>query len=61
MRKLYKGVYGDSASITINRDGSAKLVVKTCYGKTVARKVYSTEHGARVAMGRMSDGWREVK
>ena len=59
MTKYFRDFYGASASIKIMRDGKAKLSVSVGGKRTV--KTYSTELGARIAMGRMSDGWREVK
>ena len=49
------------ATITANRDGSFHLVIRTPMGYLVHRKTYATERGARVAMGRLSEGWRETR
>lgn len=59
MKKIYKDFYGSTASITVRKDGTAKLVMS--YGSKRESKVYNTERGARIAMGKSSDGWREVK
>lgn len=59
MKKYYRDFYGATASIKVETDGSAKLTVSVGGKRTV--KSYNTERGARVAMGRMSDCWREVK
>lgn len=55
MKKFYRDFYGNTASITVRRDGSAKLTV--CAGGKRDSKVYKTERGARIAMGKQSDGW----
>lgn len=60
MKKNYKDFYGCTASITVARDGRAKLVMRTAGGKLIARGEYKTERGARIAMGRSSDGWRQI-
>lgn len=59
MKKYFKDFYGATASIQTGRDGKAKLSVTAGGKRTV--KTYSTELGARIAMGRMSDCWKEVK
>ena len=59
MTKYFKDFYGASASIKVGRDGKARLSISAGGKRTV--KTYSTELGARIAMGRMSDGWRKVK
>ena len=56
----YRGIYGCSASIKIGRE-SALLTVRNPYGEMIHRKRYKTSHGARIAMGKMSDGWDFVK
>ena len=60
MKKYFKDFYGSTASITVFRDGRAKLVIRTLGSKVVTRGEYKTERGARIAMGRESDGWRQV-
>lgn len=57
MREFYKDFYGCSACIRIDRDGSAHLTVRAG-GKLVHKKSYNNKRGARIAMGRLSDGWR---
>lgn len=59
MKRYFKDVYGATASILTHRDGTATLTV--CCGGKRSRKTYNTERGARSAMGRMSDEWKEVK
>ncbi len=60
MTKFYRDFYGSTASIKVQRDGTALLRVYA-YGQRVHSKTYSTERGARIALGRISDCWREVK
>lgn len=59
MKKYYRDFYGASASITEHRNGTATLVV-FCAGKR-ERKTYKSVRGAKIAMGKSSDGWWEVK
>lgn len=56
-RKYFKDIYGATASIRIHRDGTATLTV-FCGGKR-HRKTYNTERGARIALGKWSDEWKE--
>ena len=58
-KKYFYDFYGGTASITIRRDKKAKLIVRDAYGGKTIDKVYDTERGAKIAMGRCSDGWRE--
>ena len=59
MKKYYKDFYGCTASIEEHRDGSATL--RMVAGNTRTEKTYKSVRGARVAMGKLSDGWREQK
>lgn len=59
MKKCFYDFYGGTASITIRRDRKAKLIVRDAYGCKIVDKVYNTEHGAKIAMGKCSDCWRE--
>ncbi len=59
MKKYYRDFYGCTASITKVEDGF-RLRVSLPNGRCRMSKVYSTERGARIAMGRLSDSW-EVK
>lgn len=58
--KYFVDFYGSTASIKTNRDGTATLCV-SCSGKRILRKTYSSERGARIAMSKMGDCWRERK
>lgn len=57
MREFYKDFYGCAACIRIDRDGAARLTVRAG-GKLVHQKWYKNKRGARIAMGKLSDGWR---
>lgn len=57
--KYYRDFYGGTASIRERRDSTWLLTVRTCYGNRIHCKAYPTERGARIAMGRLSDAWKE--
>ena len=57
MTKYYRDFYGATASIKAVHAGYRLTV--SAGGKRVT-KVYATERGARIALGRWSDSWREV-
>lgn len=61
MTKYFRDFYGCTASIRLNRDGSATLKVANAHGKFTYGKCYGSERAAKVAMGRIGDCWREVK
>lgn len=61
MKRYYRDFYGCTASIRTHYDGSADLVIRTGRGGLVLRRTYSTERGARIAMGQYSDSWTERK
>lgn len=54
---IYHDIYGGCAVIRNRKNGTAELTVRTCYGDLVCRKTYQTGRGARIAMGKLSDGW----
>lgn len=57
--KVYKDAYGARASLKKTAKGFALLV--TCMGKRIIAKVYATERGAKIAMGKVGDCWKEVE
>ena len=57
MMELYRDFYGCHACIRTMKNGSARLTVRTAGGKLIHSKNYATRRGARIAMGRLSDGW----
>lgn len=59
--KYFKSIYGGTASIRLNRDGSATLKIANGYGKFVFGKCYGSERGAKIAMGKYSDEWEEIR
>lgn len=58
MKRYYRDFYGATASITAMRGGEFKLSVYAGGKRTV--KTYTTERGARIALGKWSDCWMEV-
>lgn len=58
MTKYYRDFYGCTAKIVTYRDGSARLSI--CAGFERTTKKYASERGAKIAMGKQSDGWREI-
>ena len=60
VRIFYQDFYGCTGILTVSRDDCVKLSIYTPYGDTVHKKVYKSYRGARIAMGRLSDGWNET-
>lgn len=60
MIKTFKDFYGSRATIKEQNNGQFKLTIKTAQGKAEENKLYNTYRGARIAMGKCSDAWREV-
>ena len=59
MKRYYRDAYGCTASIS-ETPKAVTLCVCSAQGAYIHRRRYKTFRGARAAMGRMSDGWREV-
>jgi hypothetical protein len=59
VKKHYADFYGCTASIAKITTGY-RLRIRTSLGKVIKNCVYNTERGAKSAMSRASDGWREV-
>lgn len=59
MSHKYKDFYGCTSTI-IEACGVFTLTVWNGYGRITHLKSYKTFRGARIAQGRLSDGWREV-
>lgn len=57
-KRYFKDFYGDTACIAETRNGYRLTV--SAGGRRHWNKVYVTYRGARIAMGRMGDCWREV-
>ena len=56
MVEFFRGVYGETASIRTNKDGTVQLTIRVG-AKMVHKANYNTRRGARIAMGHLSDGW----
>lgn len=58
-KRCFKDFYGCTASITKTPNG---FTLRMCnqYSNLTFKRLYKTYRGARVAMGHMSDGWREI-
>jgi len=52
----YRDFYGDTASICLRPDGSCLLTMRLSNGDLYCQRTYSTFHGARIALGKMSEG-----
>lgn len=57
MKTYYRDSYGCTASITEHRDGTATLRVSDPYGKRVFRATFKSLRGAKISLGKQSDGW----
>lgn len=60
MLKFFHDFYGNHATIRVFKNGSARLTVRRGTGGLIHAKDYKSERGARIAMGRLSDGWHPV-
>ena len=61
MKRRFKDFYGCTASIAPTIGAQARLKEFLGNGRLIHNKTYNTERGARIAMGRMSDCWEEVR
>ena len=52
----YRDFYGCTASIHLRRDKSCLLTMRLPNGDLYCQKTYSTWRGARIALGKMSEG-----
>ena len=59
-KKFYRDFYGGSASIARTQAGLYRLRVRGASGALEINRTYNTFRGARIAMGRYSDGWSEL-
>lgn len=59
MKRYFVDTYGATASIQENRDMSATLKVADANGRPMFGKCYGSYIGARRALGKLGDGWRE--
>lgn len=58
MTRYFKDSYGGSASIR-QAGGRFRLHVRDGHGGLTLSKTYETYRGARAALGRLSDCWKE--
>ena len=59
MKRYFKDFYGGTASIAETSSGF-RLCVADGHGRRMISKLYKTYRGARCAMGKLSDSWKEV-
>ena len=60
MLNIYHDFYGNQAAIRTAKSGGARLTIRGSGAKLIYAKTYKTRRGARIAMGRLSDGWYPV-
>lgn len=58
--KRFRDFYGCIATIKPTSDGRSKVKVCLSNGKTVCTKVFASERGAKIALGKMGDSWKEI-
>ena len=58
-KEYYHDPYGCTASIRQRQDGQWQLRICTPTGVLFHNKTYPTHHGAKTALGRMSEGMME--
>ena len=61
MKEYFHDPYGCTASITQTRTGKFQLRLCIPNGACFFSKTYATYRGARIALGKHSDGMREKK
>lgn len=61
MTEIYRDFYGCFATLKAHNNGKITLTVRTAAGTLVHSKAYSSKRGAKIAMGRLSDGWNLVR
>ena len=59
-KEYFRDPYGCTASILRHPSGKSLLSVRIPQGDLVHSKTYSTYRGARVALGKLSDGMMEL-
>lgn len=59
MRAFYTDFYGCHADLCqMMHSNETRLTIRDPYGNIIHRKYYCTWRGARIAMGKLSDCWR---
>ena len=56
LKEYFEDFYGFTYSLLHNTDGQVLLTARFPHGGLYLSKVYSTERGARIALGRISEG-----
>ena len=58
MRAFFVDFYGCHADLCQYRSGTTRLIIRNPHGTVIHRKEYRTWRGARIAMGKLGDCWR---
>lgn len=58
-KEYYRDPYGCTASILRHPDGRSLLSVRIPQGDLIHSKTYTTYRGARIALGKLSEGMME--
>lgn len=58
MRAFYTDFYGCHADLCQYASGTTRLTIRTQHGTIIHRKEYRTWIGAKIAMGKLGDCWR---
>lgn len=58
MRAFYRDFYGCHADLCEYSTGTTRLTIRSPYGQVILRKEYKTWRGAKIAMGKYGDCWR---
>lgn len=60
MTEYFRDFYGCTASITHCRNGTFRLRISNPHGQRFILKYYPTYRGAKIAMGRISEGTMQL-
>lgn len=55
--EVFRDFYGCSGYVRRFKNGSARLTIHNPQGYLIWARNYQTYRGARIAMGKLSDGW----
>ena len=58
MRAWYTDIYGCQADLCQYATGTTRLIIRNPYGTIIHEKEYRSWRGAKIAMGKLSDGWK---
>ena len=59
MNKYFRSLYGSTASIK-KHENKFRLRIRDQYGNLYHNKAYTSYRGARIALGRTGDDWKDV-